>query len=106
MPVYTKDDLQLQHYHWDLPEVLDTNVLDSTPLDVLNGHEMLAFSTLFLECYIPGHTKEDLNAVEFVIVDHLPKYIKAKNDIAFWIARHMNFFKWLKRSSYLKDTAG
>ena len=101
---YTTSDLYFDHYLWNVnrsarPEAYD---LDKTPLDVLEGHEVVAFANTFLELYVPGHTAEDLHSIEHVLLHMLPSYIVHKCDVANWLAKNLKMLEIARRTKMYK----
>jgi len=88
---YTKTQLYFKHYLWsvDRREDIDTHDLDTQPLDVLQGFEVLIFANTFLNLYLPDHTITDLHNLEVALMGTEPHYMKSKKDIATYLARHI-----------------
>lgn len=96
---YIKEDLQYNHYAWNVdrrddPAGLD---LDAAELDLLQGYEVLLFANTFLTLYLPDNTVDDLHGLENVFVQHLPPYITTKKDIALWIAKNLSLLQIFKK---------
>lgn len=87
---YTKADMALQHYSWDIdrrdePAGAD---LDTSALDRAQGYEVLLFANTFLNLYVPGHDRHDLQLVEHILMNEIPFSVSTKNTVAIWIAAH------------------
>jgi hypothetical protein len=97
---YTAHDLYYDHYLWTVdrrgqPGSLD---LDTTPLDVWQGNEVVLFANTFLNLYVPGHTVEHLYGLEYMIARLLPPYVRSKSDIAIWLARNLKMLEVARRT--------
>ena len=92
---YTKAELSMKHYLWssDRREDADAYDLDTMPLDILQGYEVLIFANTFLNLYLPHHTIKDLHHLEHALIEHLPHYVKAKRDVAAWLGKHLYFVR-------------
>ena len=96
---YTKTDLRLRHYMWNIDrrEVSTAYDLDNDPLNTLEGYEVLIFANTFLDLYLPDHNVLDLNGLEDVLANHLPSYLTTRRDIASWLGKNLYFIKYSSR---------
>jgi hypothetical protein len=105
---YIKEDLLFNHYLWTVDRTGETGAADlnTMPLELAEGNEILSFANTFLDIYMPDHTIDDLHSLEVVLLHYLPQYVKAKNDVAAWLANKayfLNFTKNVKLYDYRKD---
>lgn len=105
MADYSDIDLRMKHYAWDVdrrgqPGCHDLN-LDE--LDVLQGYEVLLYANSFLNLYVPDHTTDDLQVVEYMLFHFLPVNLRAKSEIATWMARRIRQFNFVKKTLPFTD---
>ena len=95
---YIKEDLFFNHYVWNIDrrDEIDAADLNNMPLNHAEGYEFLLFANSFLDIYLPHNTIEDLYSLEFVLLHHLPPYIKAKSNVATWLASNTYFLTFTK----------
>ena len=98
MIAFDKDLLLFDDYFWDIDRRYARGCHDigNEPLIFNQGYEVLLFAITFLELYQPCYTLGDLQAVEYLIRFKVPRYITAKNSVAFWIANQKALFVAVK----------
>lgn len=100
--VYKKTDLLYNHYVYtvDRRDILQAQDLNEDLLDIEEGYEFLLFANTFLDLYVPDHNVDDLHAIEYIIVNNLPPYVRIKKDIAIWLAKNLHYISFAKRANH------